>query len=115
MNEKQIKEKTNQFLTTIRQYIIGLQPAHMVKNNFNCLYIDLYLDAKKKGVNPHDKLKADFDVLWNEMNDSPTKKQIEDKLLELETVASCEDVSTRLRKRLKERIKVLKWVLGVNE
>jgi len=48
MNDKQIKQKTDELVVTIRQYILGLQKPIMVKNALNCLFVDIFLDTIKK-------------------------------------------------------------------
>jgi hypothetical protein len=66
MNRKQINESKNKLETIIRQYIYGLQKPIMVKNQFNCLFVDIMLDMEdEQGMLK--KRNTDFDKLLVEM------------------------------------------------
>lgn len=46
--KEQIKKKTDDFVRMLRLYIKGMTNIINVKNELNCLYIDLTLDEAKK-------------------------------------------------------------------
>lgn len=68
MNNKQIKEKSEELVRNMRLYVIGLQPPIMVKNSLKCLFTDVYLDTNKKHSKPLGFVNGDFDQLWEEMD-----------------------------------------------
>ncbi len=43
-NKKQIKRKTEDLIRSLYYYHLGLCPAHMVLNEFKCLFTDVGLD-----------------------------------------------------------------------
>lgn len=43
-DKKQIKRKTEELARLIRLYIMNIAPPSMVRNGFNCLFTDLFLE-----------------------------------------------------------------------
>ena len=72
MNKKQIEEKSEELVRTIRLYIIGVQTPHMVKNALNCLFVDILLDQTtketRKELNLGWKKRGNFEQLLEEWN-----------------------------------------------
>lgn len=49
--KKQIEKKTQDLVRTMRNYIRGNTKAYAVKNEFRCLFTDLFLDAGGQAEN----------------------------------------------------------------
>ena len=70
MNQKQIDEKSEEFIRMVRLYIIGFTDAKMVKNTLNCLFVDIMLDEVTRKIKDRTNLelkRRDFEQLLKEM------------------------------------------------
>lgn len=64
-DKKQIKRKTEDFVRQVRLYIRGITKPYNVKNELNCLFIDLVLEVSKKDESK--VIKGNFDNFLKEV------------------------------------------------
>ena len=66
--KKDVEKHTQQLVSSLRQYFRGLSRKDFIKNDFQCLFTDLLLEAQNEGI----------DVMKVQINFNSFLKQIQE-------------------------------------